>query len=113
MINQKGQSLLELLTVIGMITFIVFFCLNLSLLGFTKSYIQHIGYQSLICKNTDGFKGSFCREKSLLLLKLLPFGKLNKFRLTKNKVHIVWKFEFTKKVIQLSTKQKFSLQEWI
>lgn len=113
MTNYKGQSLLELLAIMAMMTFIVFFCLNLNLLGFTKSYIQHIGYQSLICKNTDGFSGSYCKDKTYKLLKLLPFGSVKKFSLTKNQVHIIWKLVFTKKTIQLSTKQKFSIEEWI
>ncbi len=113
MSSQSGQGAVELVIVLSCVGLIVSFCFIITLVGFTKSFIQHVGYQSLICRQTDGVSQNQCEKQVRKSLKLLPFGRLKKLNLTKNKVFVQWQMVFFKRSLLLTTSQSFNLKEWL
>lgn len=113
MTSQSGQSVLECLLISTLIITTVLFCLSISLIGFSKSLIQHLGYQTLICYNSEPIEKSICKKYLITSLKLLPYGQLEKLTLSPKKIYILWKIKLVKAHVLLSTKQKFNLEEWI
>lgn len=113
MTSQSGQGVVELLIALSSIASIVSFCFVVTLLGFTKTFIQHVAYQSLICRQTDGQSSNYCKRQARKLLKLLPFGKVKKLSWRHNKTHIQWQIVVLNRQIVLSTHQRFDVKEWL
>ncbi|MCH2535717.1 MAG: hypothetical protein MK008_14850 [Bdellovibrionales bacterium] len=113
MTSQSGQGVIELIIALTSVTSIVSFCFIITLIGFTKTYIQHVGYQSLICTNTDGLNKSICKKQTRELLKLLPFGNLDRLTITQKKVFIQWQLIVVNRSLFLSSSQSLTLKEWL
>lgn len=111
--SEAGQSMIEFLIVLKLIVFILGFCFVLTLVGFTKSYLQHVAYQALICTNTDQLSAQSCRTTTKKALKILPFGQLLKFKFNKQVVSLSWQLNIYKWPIELSTSQRLTIEDWL